>query len=406
MLLTETNQITPPLTSTKLTMLFQSVKLSKKTTLNRDLFEELLRKVSVSKDSFFTELVEDIDANWPHLAEGHRVLSQTWAARLDPGSGQKYYVNRATAQSTWDLPEELMSSFSQWEEMVDPSSGQTYYFNSATKETSWDKPGVEESVTHGTVTKSAWRECEDPGSGQVYFYNSDTHETTWDKPAEMDSTCVHQHAHKGAAQTFSDSDDEAAAEPAAAAAAAEPAAAAAAVAEPTIIELAQAEAAKQIKEHVLTGADAKNEGVDGIQSRLKGLGNNRKKQNLKDLKDMHKEESHDPKLRRGEMSQLRSSKRLSSWKGITLQLNKKNCKVLKMKDKKDGVGIDKIHEEFALIDVQDCAAFPGKQFHIVVLDGRRRKTLKFQVASDEEAVAWVDDVNFNVAWNLKHMAPK
>jgi hypothetical protein len=161
--------------------------------------------------------VEDIDANWPHLAEGHRVLSQTWAARLDPGSGQKYYVNRATAQSTWDLPKELMSSFSQWEEMVDASSGQTYYFNSTTKETSWDKPGVEESVAHGTVNKTAWRECEDPGSGQVYFYNSDTRETTWDKPAEMDSTCVHQHAHK---------------------------------------------AAKQIKEHVLAGADAKTEGVD------------------------------------------------------------------------------------------------------------------------------------------------
>jgi hypothetical protein len=382
MLLSETNQMSPPLTATKLTMLFTSVKLGKKKTLNRDLFEELLRKISVVREVFFTELCEVIQQNWPQLAEGDHVLSGSWAARLDPSSGEEYYINRATAQSTWDFPEELRDTSSQWEEMVDPASGQTYYFNSTTGETSWDKPGAVEETEVTSTGTSAWRECEDPSSGQVYFYNSDTHETTWERPAEMDAVHVHQHTPK---VEMSDSEEVKKEEK-----------------KEEKEELKEQEREKDTHNAVsqrlsnLKKGTKRDEGGGGGGGGRKGVGA---------LKDLHKEDHHSPRLKRAEMEQLRSSKKMSSWKTITLQLNKKNSKVLKMKDKKDGVGIDKTHEEFVLIDVQDCSAFPGNQFHVIVLDGRRRKTLKFRVESEKEATEWVDAINFNVAWNMKNMAP-
>jgi hypothetical protein len=68
-----------------------------------------------------------------------------------------------------------------WVEAVDPSSGQTYYYNAATNETSWEKPAA--ALSSGGVALAAnWVETMDPNSGQVYYYNSFTHETSWEKP--------------------------------------------------------------------------------------------------------------------------------------------------------------------------------------------------------------------------------
>ncbi len=67
----------------------------------------------------------------------------------------------------------------QWVEAVDPSSGQTYYYNPTTNETSWTKP---------TMLPENWVEATDPTSGQIYYYNSVTHETSWEKPSENASS--------------------------------------------------------------------------------------------------------------------------------------------------------------------------------------------------------------------------
>jgi len=70
--------------------------------------------------------------------------------------------------SSSDLP-------SDWVEALDPTSGQVYYYNSVTHETSWEYPGA--------PLPDDWVETTDPSSGQVYYYNSVTQETSWERPS-------------------------------------------------------------------------------------------------------------------------------------------------------------------------------------------------------------------------------
>lgn len=94
----------------------------------------------------------------------HRSLeSQEWEILTDQESGQEYYYNPVTRQSTWEnpfaphtdpeflledlpLPSPTYSSpsadlvDSDWEKLFDESSGCHYFYNHVTKETSWDPP--------------------------------------------------------------------------------------------------------------------------------------------------------------------------------------------------------------------------------------------------------------------------
>ena len=109
-------------------------------------------------------------------------------------------------------------------------------------------------------------------------------------------------------------------------------------------------------------------------------------------------------MKRAYLEQQRVSKKLKSWKGVVLALNKKNSKVLRMKGEGDSGGVDKELENFKLIDVQECSVLPNKQFSVVVLMGKKKSTLKFRVDSDEDAQDWVDKFNHNVNWNRDKQA--
>ena len=63
-----------------------------------------------------------------------------------------------------------------WVAVVDEASGQTYYFNEATQETSWDMPAP--------TLPAGWEALTDEASGATYYFNSSTEETTWTLPAE------------------------------------------------------------------------------------------------------------------------------------------------------------------------------------------------------------------------------
>ncbi|XP_075032509.1 rho GTPase-activating protein 27 isoform X2 [Mixophyes fleayi] len=81
---------------------------------------------------------------------------EEWETHTDKGSGQLFYYNSVTGETTWDCPfdqaeDQLHSPFSltslspvpgeaEWEKHFDEASGQFYFYNSVTGETSWDPP--------------------------------------------------------------------------------------------------------------------------------------------------------------------------------------------------------------------------------------------------------------------------
>merc|ERR1712161_132077 len=110
------------------------------------------------------------------------------------------------------IPNDLPDS---WVEEEDPSSGQIYFYNSTTGETSWERPTNMEEVevnsldrlngtepfnneeeddneTEGDASTTSnnlptgWVEQEDTSSGQIYFYNISTGETSWDRPTNAE----------------------------------------------------------------------------------------------------------------------------------------------------------------------------------------------------------------------------
>eukprot|EP00536_Pseudo-nitzschia_multiseries_P014039 jgi/Psemu1/213597/e_gw1.649.22.1 len=77
-----------------------------------------------------------------------------------------------------------------WEKVQDPTTGNIYYFNKETQETSWEKPTKEvseafreeEKVLSSEEQHEDWAETLDPSSGKTYYYNAKTGETSWEKP--------------------------------------------------------------------------------------------------------------------------------------------------------------------------------------------------------------------------------
>ncbi|XP_010182184.1 PREDICTED: rho GTPase-activating protein 27-like, partial [Mesitornis unicolor] len=101
------------------------------------------------------------------------------------------------AAAASSAPEELGSSVSDWETHTDTGSGQLFYYNPVTGETTWDCPfGTEDGVSPAaspvcslahSPELSPWERYVDEGSGQAFFYNSVTGETSWDPPPTGDA---------------------------------------------------------------------------------------------------------------------------------------------------------------------------------------------------------------------------
>uniref|UniRef100_A0A8C4TPZ1 Rho GTPase activating protein 27 n=1 Tax=Falco tinnunculus TaxID=100819 RepID=A0A8C4TPZ1_FALTI len=83
--------------------------------------------------------------------------SLDWETHTDTESGHLFYYNPVTGETTWDCPfgqaEDGVSpaaspassvthspEFPAWEQYVDEASGQAFFYNSVTGETSWDPP--------------------------------------------------------------------------------------------------------------------------------------------------------------------------------------------------------------------------------------------------------------------------
>jgi hypothetical protein len=104
----------------------------------------------------------------PTLPPASQINAAAWLTKVDPDSGKTYYVNSETRQTQWHAPTgeifslKLSESAEEgyptpappvatkkkrvWLPKVDPGSGNTYYVNTATKKSQWDKPADYESA--------------------------------------------------------------------------------------------------------------------------------------------------------------------------------------------------------------------------------------------------------------------
>ncbi|GLE10433.1 hypothetical protein PINS_up022534, partial [Pythium insidiosum] len=82
-----------------------------------------------------------------------------------------------------------------WREAVDPASGDTYFWNENTKETSWERPASGEKTQPEEaadskeeiqeVLQDGWEEVVDPQSNSTYYWHRETNETTWTRPVKQ-----------------------------------------------------------------------------------------------------------------------------------------------------------------------------------------------------------------------------
>jgi pre-mRNA-processing factor 40 len=118
-------------------------------------------------------------------------LPDGWSENVDPASGNRFYYNATTGETSWERPKPAVAGGlpAGWAEHLDAASGRTFYYNAGTGETSWEKPGGSYAMPGASSTNDAsgglpegWAEHLDPSSGKTFYYKAATGETSWDKP--------------------------------------------------------------------------------------------------------------------------------------------------------------------------------------------------------------------------------
>ncbi|XP_033911651.3 rho GTPase-activating protein 12-like isoform X1 [Acipenser ruthenus] len=108
----------------------------------------------------------------PHSTKRHLSSeTQNWEVHTDQGSGQEFYYNLDTRETTWDSP------FSDQEE--------------ATEDQPSTSPSPSPSPTASPSGSTEWEQHLDEASGQYYFYNPQSGETSWEPPEQEEPSLPH-----------------------------------------------------------------------------------------------------------------------------------------------------------------------------------------------------------------------
>lgn len=133
-------------------------------------------------------------------------LPEGWVEMEDPDSGDKYYFNELTDESSWDRPEadtggKTTSSSKEdsayvlpkgWTVAIDEDSGEEFFYNDDTGESSWDHPSILLELQELDELPPGWEESIDPQSGETFYFNTADGTSSWEKPSkEADTDAVH-----------------------------------------------------------------------------------------------------------------------------------------------------------------------------------------------------------------------
>ncbi|XP_041087293.1 rho GTPase-activating protein 12-like [Polyodon spathula] len=106
----------------------------------------------------------------PHSTKRHLSSeTQNWEVHTDQKSGQEFYYNLDTGETTWDNP------FGDHEE--------------ATEDQPYPSPPT--SLTESPRGSKEWEQHLDETSGQYFFYNSLSGETSWEPPEQEELSSLH-----------------------------------------------------------------------------------------------------------------------------------------------------------------------------------------------------------------------
>ncbi|XP_067869313.1 rho GTPase-activating protein 27-like isoform X2 [Heterodontus francisci] len=126
-------------------------------------YSQVFEKQSESVYQNVTELRQELAEVQPSLSNSSTSQLEEWETHTDQATGQPFYYNVVTGETTWDSPFDSLDgkeprsprsrssstsyTFVGWESHLDEVSGQPYYYNPVTGETTWEPPEQQEEET-------------------------------------------------------------------------------------------------------------------------------------------------------------------------------------------------------------------------------------------------------------------